>query len=248
MVAAFQSPLDYWAFSDAVRYQRRFFHDRHVHAFLRAVTASAKRRVTVLQAGTELWRAQLGHAFESREDDKGRSEDVPVPFKPERMKPLIFSASEGRVNPRGIPCLYSASDKVTAVSEVRPWLGAIVSLARMRTARALKLIHCSGNFESEPTRRFQDLPPEETEEVIWSDIGQAFSQPVSPDVGVAEYAATQILAAHIHRVGYDGVVYASSLGPGSNMAFFDLDAAQVAEVSLVSVKAVRYEIGELQGK
>lgn len=41
------------------------------------------------------------------------------------MKPLSNSASEGRANPKGIPYLYVATDKETAMSEVRPSLGAI---------------------------------------------------------------------------------------------------------------------------
>ena len=43
------------------------------------------------------------------------------------MKPLGGRATDGRANPRGIPCLYLATTKETAMSEVRPWIGSYVS-------------------------------------------------------------------------------------------------------------------------
>lgn len=35
----------------------------------------------------------------------------------------------GRLNPTGIPYLYLSSDKETAIAEVRPWMGANVTVA-----------------------------------------------------------------------------------------------------------------------
>jgi hypothetical protein len=246
MATQFTSWNSYWAFSNAIRYRARFFHDRRVQTFLRAVTATADARVMTLKAGKALWRAQLGHGVEHREQN-GQNYDEPVPYAPMRMKPLRHSAHEGRVNPRGIPCLYAANNKETAVSEVRPWLGALVSVARLRVVREIRLVNCSGDQGIEYEIYFDEPPPDERTEIVWREIGRGFSNPVTPDPGTAEYAPTQVLAEHLRHRGYDGVVYTSRLGPGFNIALFDMDAVEVNDVHLIPVKTVRYEIGEARG-
>ncbi|WP_413769916.1 RES domain-containing protein, partial [Vibrio vulnificus] len=70
-----------------------------------------------------MWRAQAGHDDREYYQDGIYIDDFPVPYSENRMRPLLNSASEGRANPKGIPCLYVASTKETAMSEIRPWLG-----------------------------------------------------------------------------------------------------------------------------
>jgi hypothetical protein len=183
--------------------------------------------------------------LEEREQDDVKYEE-PVPFAPERMKPLRGSAHEGRVNPRGIPCLYAASNKETAVAEVRPWLGALVSVAQLTPARSLRLVNCGEGHDSKFDLYFEEPSPEIREQAVWRAIGREFSKPVGPDLAVAEYAPTQVLAEHFKRLGYDGVVYKSKLGSGINLAFFDLDALEMHDVCLYPVKAVTVEIGEVE--
>jgi RES domain len=241
----FSSWNSYWAFSHAVRFRSRFIHDRQVATFLRAISATAKQRVTALSSGKALWRAQVGHALDPRKQD-GVEYDEPVPFNAERMKPLRSSAHEGRVNPRGIPCLYAASDKETSVSEVRPWLGALVSVAQLTPKKQLKLVNCLDSRETRFDLYLEEPAPEIREQVVWRALGRAFSEPVDPDPAVAEYAPTQILAEHFKKLGYDGVVYRSTLGKGMNFAIFDIDALDVVDVRLYPVTAVQYEIGEVR--
>ncbi|WP_421882420.1 RES family NAD+ phosphorylase [Methylibium sp.] len=172
--------------------------------------------------------------------------EEPVPFAPERMKPLKGAAHEGRVNPRGIPCLYTASNKETAVAEVRPWLGALVSVAQLTPARPLRLVNCGEGHDSKFDVYFDEPAPEIREQAVWRAIGREFSKPVGPDLAVAEYAPTQVLAEHFKKLGYDGVVYKSKLGPGINLAFFDIDALEMQNVRLYPVKTVTVEIGEVE--
>ena len=192
-----------------------------------------------------MWRAQVGHDWEGKEQDDIKY-DEPIPFSPERMKPLRGTAHEGRVNPRGIPCLYVANSKETAVAEVRPWLGALVSVAQLTPIRPLRLVNCGEGHDSKFDLYFEEPAPEIREQAVWRTIGREFSKPVSPDLGVAEYAPTQVLAEHFKRLSYDGVVYKSKFGSGINLAFFDLDALEIHDVRLYPVKAVSVEIGEVQ--
>jgi len=59
------------------------------------------------------------------------------------MKPRRDRAIEGRVNPKGIPFLYVATELKTAVAEVRPWKDEFVSVAQLTTTRELRLINCT---------------------------------------------------------------------------------------------------------
>ena len=241
----FKSWNAFCAFANAIRHQSRFIHDQRVRSFLAAVAESAERRVFELAQGKALWRAQVGHDWEDRKQD-GVEYAEPVPYRPERMKPLRGSAHEGRVNPRGIPCLYAASNKETAAAEARPWLGALVSVAQMTPVRALRLVSCGEGHDTKFDLYFEEPSPELREQAVWRAIGREFSKPASPDLGVAEYAPTQVLAEHFKGLGYDGVAYKSKLGSGINLAFFDIDSLEIHDVRLYPVKAVNVEIGEME--
>lgn len=241
----FSSWNSYAGFSRAVRFQSRFIHDKRVTTFLRAVSASVKRRIATFPDGKALWRAQVGHELESHEQD-GVEYEEPIPLSAERMKPRRHSAHEGRVNPRGIPCLYTATAKETAVAEVRPWLGALVSVAQLSPNRSLRLVNCADGGDLRWDLYLDEPAPSIREEAVWRAIGRAYSEPVEPDPGVAEYAPTQVLAEHFKGLGYDGVFYRSTLGKGFNIAIFDMDALDVMDVRLYPVNAVRYEIGEMR--
>jgi len=103
------------------------------------------RRVGYLLGAGASWRPHYQHDPDTEEDI--HVDDFPCPFPYARMKPLSDSATEGRANPKGIPCLYVATDKETAMSEVRPWLGAILSVAIFKLPKDLKIIDFSVGHE-----------------------------------------------------------------------------------------------------
>ena len=88
----------------------------HKTISLKTVIATSHARSKQLNAGDILWHAQLGHCWreEEREDGsvKGR-----IAYGPKRMKPIPEKVLDGRANPKGIVCLYLATDKKTACSK-----------------------------------------------------------------------------------------------------------------------------------
>ncbi|MDP2331028.1 MAG: RES family NAD+ phosphorylase [Reyranella sp.] len=157
------------------------------------------------------------------------------------MKPLPDRASEGRINPKGIPCLYFATTREGAMSEVRPWIGSVVSVGRFRINRDLVVADCSllHDYVASAATRPSSL---EIEKIIWAHIDNAFSRPVTRSDDTAEYAATQVLAELFRIEGYDGVMYQSSLSTkGKNVALFDLDCAELTEAAIFSVRRVAFE-------
>jgi hypothetical protein len=150
-------------------------------------------------------------------------------------------------NPRGIPCLYLATKKDTAVLEVRPLIGSYVSVAQFEVMRELRLVNCSGERMHNIKRWLQpkSLTPEDIEKAVWSDINEAFSEPVERGDSSIEYVPTQILAEAFKRHELDGIAYKSSYGEdGFNVALFDIDAADLINCGLYRIKDVSVEMTE----
>ena len=160
------------------------------------------------------------------------------------LKPLPNRASDGRVNPKGIPCLYLASTKVTALSEVRPWIGSYVSVAQFKVLHALSLVDCSRNHNKTPI--FLDEPgPAEREKAVWSHVARAFSTPTTRSDDIADYVSTQILAEIFRREGFGGVAYKSNFDEaGFNIAIFDINAADLINCGLFRVDGVKLDFTE----
>jgi len=225
-----RSYRSYRRFAAEVTGQRRYTRSPEQLDFLNAVLAASAERAQILPAGSLLWRAQVGH----RPAPRGR---LPTPFAASRMKPRPGRAIEGRANPKGIPYLYLATHDETAVAEVRPWLGAYVSLARFRVLRNLRVLDCT----TPGSHAIPTLSAETSEwhtGGLWGDIDRAFSRPVAASDDIAEYVPTQILAEWFRQNGFDAIAYRSSLGAGRNMALFDLGDADVVSCCLVQVRVL----------
>jgi hypothetical protein len=240
MPKQFKSWCDFMSFSHAVKYKSRFVHDKVIHAFLDTLYQTSKLRHRRITTDKCVWRAQLGATTVDMEQDGVEYTD-PAPFPAKRMKPLLNAAHEGRVNPKGIPCLYVANDKETAMSEVRPGVGAELSLAQLVLNREITLIDFSAGHEDVGTPFFFEEPtPKKRETAVWKQVEEAFSKPVTSDQATAEYVPTQVIAEFFKKMGFDGVVYKSRLGPGFNIALFDLSVADVSNCQLYTVKSVEY--------
>jgi len=236
---SFQSSRSYWNFAKAARRSSRYIQTPETKGFLDTVLVTCQQRVQEIPAGNLFWRAQLGHKWRPIADDV--DDEIPCAFSPARMLPLPDSASDGRANPRGIPCLYVATNKETAMSEVRPWMGSYVSVSQLRTSRDLKIVDCArlhegySFFLSEPN-------DQERNEAVWRDIDQAFAEPVTRSDDHTDYVPTQILAELFKHAGFDGVVYRSKFGEnGFNIAIFDTCAATVVNGGLFQVKTMNID-------
>jgi hypothetical protein len=236
MIATFHSPRAFRTFRREVLRERRYLWSEAAQEFLEGVAVTCRRRFKTVPAGHRFWRAQLGH--QSRFDDQS-GERVISPHPEERMKPLSDEAVEGRVNPKGIPCLYFATSPEIAMTEVRPWLGSTISVAAFETVRALRLVDCS---EPEPNQAEST-----TEAAVWKDINGAFAEPIVRSDRTGDYAATQILAELFKREGSDGLTYKSAFSDkGFNVAAFDLDCAKLTESSLFRVETTNFKFKALK--
>ena len=239
-ITEFESSDDYWKFDQFIKNKSRFVLDNQQRRFLEVVLATSQKRTTKMPGGYPLWRAHLDDSS-SRSDPTGQFE-IAEPAAAKFLTPSKDRASEGRVNPKGIPCLYLATEKDTAMTEVRPWIGSDLTVAQFKVVRDLKLVDCRGDLDPPKIYfcRKTEEDAEERERNVWFHINQAFSTPVTRTDDVADYAPTQVLAEAFKSNGFDGMAYGSMLGKGKgiNIALFDLSAAEIVTTQLYHVEEV----------
>lgn len=152
--------------------------------------------------------------------------------------PPVPLVGPGRLNRAHVSILYVASDVTTAVAELRPHPGHLISTARFRLKRDLTI----ANFSQSDIRDYLSDDRLETLRSILS-IADALNLPVQPEQQNL-YAATQLLADAIRTEGFEGVSFRSSVGPGVNLTCFNADAFEFVEGSgeVYEVEALEYSI------
>ena len=240
-MAVFKSYESYRRFADSISYHWRYARTAEQAEFLQTVLVTSASRQEVLRAGRILWRAQRGHDCYPAAQGDSPEEIQPSPLPPERMKPLVDRAHEGRANPKGIPYLYLATHKDTAIAEVRPWIGSHVSIAQFTLRHEIRVVKCFTDDHRMMVYNYEP-PPEERERAVWLDIDRAFSRPVTSTDDTADYAPTQVLAEYFRENRLDGIAYGSSMGPaGYSLALFDVDAASQVNCNLVRIDSVKLD-------
>ncbi|WP_299209196.1 RES family NAD+ phosphorylase [uncultured Tateyamaria sp.] len=151
-------------------------------------------------------------------------------------------ASAGRLNRQGVSYLYAGSSRDTAISEIRPHPGHLVSLGRFDATRDLKVLDFSKpTFLDFP---LTDLGLEQFE--LTSSIDRDLSRPITPERRAA-YISAQFVADLIRQRGFDGVLYRSSVSEGTNLCVFDPSTMSFmpGSASLFRTRSVIYEHEEL---
>lgn len=173
---------------------------------------------------------------------RARIEEGGDPFTPEKMgAPPAKNATPGRANPVGIPYLYVGSIRETAITEVRPHPGETMSVAEFSLRNELQIIDLRN-----PRKMVTPFILEDVEQVaamrgdidFLERLGVELTTPVLPNAAAIEYIPSQYLCEFIKQTGYDGVVYASSVSEGVNLALFDPLNATVGNVSRIYIERV----------
>ncbi|MCY4481278.1 MAG: RES family NAD+ phosphorylase [Spirochaetaceae bacterium] len=246
----FRSWTSYQDFAHDVKEKRRYVWGHDTRQFLSAILSTRYERESKIPIDSIVWRAQIGIEYHPRDDPEGKQYDeMPVGFLEERMKPRSDAAREGRANPAGIPVLYVATGKQTAISEVRPWIGTDISLARLKVIRDLTAIDLSVRHGASSMRNLTwcgDTPidAETKERAAWTSVDNAFSLPVSLEDSTGAYVPTQVLSELFRDAGYDAVIYGSQFGDGHNIAIFDIENAEVVDCRPCSVSRIVVEYRE----
>ena len=237
------SEEDIWdQFTESIKWKRRFIPETlglmsdpkdWLPQFLHEISVFVKPK-------TRFFRARLGGIEEAFW--------VAKPFEAKNMGvPPRIKATAGRANPAGIPYLYVAEKEITAVSEIRPFLGAAVSIAQVKPTKNLQLIDLTRITQIESAFEHPDLRLEIEKNALLGILNRELSKPVSPALADIEYIPTQYLAEVILNANYDGIRYKSAMHNGGfNVVFFDPHKLEILEATqLVSVTANNIEYSSL---
>ena len=174
--------------------------------------------------------------YRARINSPGQNEPYPIS---QMGAPPQGTASSGRINPEGMSYLYLADYPTTAIAEVRPWKGAVVSVGTFRSTRQVHVASL--------------MPPNtvlESAEISEHGMGLVaglilemlyFSTPAHRDDRLS-YLPTQYIASKFKKAGMSGVQFGSVLHEGGvNTAIFETDAFVCEAVNCFEVKGVKYE-------
>lgn len=159
--------------------------------------------------------------------------------------PPATKATHGRANPPGIRYLYVGSSLDTAVSEIRPHTGDVVCVAEfavgnkkvvdLRNPRSMISPFPFVLDDDQIRQVYADLP-------VLVRLGEELTRPVRPSSAPYEYAPSQYLCEFIKHSRYDGVVYASSVSDGVNLALFRPDDFVANNVEQYDVSKVNLAV------
>lgn len=171
--------------------------------------------------------------------------DVPFPIS-EMGAPPKRKATHGRANPAGIPYLYLGSLPETAAAEVRPHTGEVACVANFTVAPPLNAVDLRNPRGLVSPFLLADaiaIGQLRADIAFLERLGDELTRPVLPSGAAIDYIPSQYLCEFIKKVGYDGVVYRSSVSEGINLALFDSTKAIPDSVSLYNVTKVSVEVG-----
>ncbi len=172
---------------------------------------------------------------------RGRISDDGVKILPSHMgKPTSAKSKNGRANPVGISYLYVASDIDTVVAEIRPAFGDKITAGEFKTVSRLRVVDLRNPRIDSPFKYGHELEHVLSHVGFMRILGTELSKLIDPEVKDIEYVPTQYLCEFIKNIGYDGVIYKSSVGTGHNLAIFNDHKIQCISSNLYLVEKDKY--------
>jgi hypothetical protein len=171
-----------------------------------------------------------------------------VPYTIEQMgKPPNSKVPDGRANPKGISYLYTASDVETALAEVRPFKGDHVTVVKFEVMEPMALVDLRNPKHSISPFQLED----DDLDAIYKDmpylvlLGDELSKPIGPQIADLEYLPSQYLCEFVKNIGFEGIVYRSSLAKGANYAFFEENKLERKGLSQYVIDDINIEFTEI---
>ena len=196
---------------------------------------------TILDKGTEFYRARIGVSDKKRALGLGFEAEYHFkPFAEDQIgapPPLIASA--GRINRPGVAFFYCATDIYTAVSEVRPHPGDSVSIGKFFLLKNTKMFNLS---ESQLLHFYSS--DKALDEYVPLNTLSKFMNKVIPPSERQQYSVTQLIADCVRQMGFDGIIFNSTVGNGENIVIFDPSIVNYTNegAEVVEIEQVTYQI------
>jgi len=142
--------------------------------------------------------------------------------------PSPGNTEQGRINPAGISYLYTARDMATAISEKQPAIAELVSVAKIKTLKSLKIFDFdfnsafkNSNLMEQPVSEMKKLfgVTYAELELFFNTISELFSKAAAGDS--RNYYITQYISEFIKSKDFDGIKYNSSSRKNGALRYFE---------------------------
>lgn len=194
-----------------------------------------------IEEGQEFYRARIGvkdtKVAYSGFDLHGQRFFSPFVNEEIGKVPNLY-ATPGRANRTGVSYLYCATDMYTAISEVRPHPSDIVSIGKFVAIKKIRAFDLS-------TPHLMDFYLTDDSLKQLSDyvaLANVFNTATPPSLE-GRYVITQLISDCIRQVGYEGIVFSSTVGDGKNLVIFDPSKLHYIPNSqeACEIKSVKYD-------
>lgn len=213
------------------------------------VNEKLKKYLNVAQCtvsqNSEFFRARIGYSKKEYDYLSGDMEGdyIYIPFKDKEIgSPPPFLAQSGRLNRAGVSFLYCATNVETAIAEVRPHPGDKVSIGCFKNQKPLKIFDIADNY----LLRFYRSDERLDDFVFINTLNILFQRSIPPSKKES-YSITQMVSDCIRKLGFDGILFNSSVGDGKNLVIFDSKSMLYTDnaANVYMVKHVRYDYNKV---
>lgn len=200
----------------------------------------------VIKENNKYYRARIGYSKKDYDYLSGgmEAEYIYTPYiESEISSPPPSMSQSGRLNRAGVSFLYCATNASTAISEVRPHPGDKVSIGCFITIEELKIFNLTKNYLLDFYKSDKHLD----EYFLYiNSLNNLFQKSIPPSKK-NNYSITQLIADSIRKLGFDGILFNSSVGDGSNLVVFYPDKMKYIEddKKVVIVNKVTYDFSPL---
>jgi hypothetical protein len=198
-----------------------------------------------LDKGATFYRARVGVSEKKRALGNGFATEYHfTPYTESDIgSPPPLMASAGRINRPGVAFFYCATDKYTAVAEVRPHPGDNVSIGKFSLLNKSKMFNLS---ESQLLHFYSS--DKSLDAYIPLNTLSNYMNKVIPPSERQQYSFTQLIADCIRQMGFDGILFNSTVGNGENIVLFDPSIFSYTneDAEVVEVEQVKYKLEPLK--
>jgi len=220
-----------WRFKELVKilkYESRFVLSEPYKSYVELIVKNVNERfASIIPASSIFFRGRIND-INLQDHEK---ETPPFPVEDMGPPPGQF-AIPGRINPEGIPYLYCAGDIDTAGAELRPWKGALITIAEVKITKDIKIADLTMDCD-DPNWLF-----------FYDEFSKSFSIQWPPDLKI-NYLPTQFFAEHFKASGLRGIKYKSEFNEGGdNYSLFfreDYEIVNTFNVEVMHIGAFMFD-------
>ena len=165
-------------------------------------------------------------------------------------------SGDGRINARGVACLYLATDEDTCIHEVRAGAFDLVTIGKFKVKRTIRLVDLSRIDKISPFKNNLniDIAKLAINKDFLHNLDNTLKKPLSSSDNTLEYIATQYISDYIKSIRanqsqepmYDGIEYSSTHSSiGKNIALFEVKdevcKCECIDVKTIKINGLRYD-------